>query len=42
MTLYEAEDRCGGHTLTADACGVPVDLGFQVHAHGGAALALPA
>ncbi|GBF87498.1 cyclopropane fatty acid synthase [Raphidocelis subcapitata] len=31
VTLYEAEERCGGHTLTADAAGVPVDLGFQVY-----------
>jgi predicted NAD/FAD-binding protein len=30
VTLYEAEERCGGHTLTDEACGVPVDLGFQV------------
>ncbi|KAI8475498.1 MAG: cyclopropane fatty acid synthase [Monoraphidium minutum] len=31
VTLYEAEERCGGHTLTEEACGVPVDLGFQVY-----------
>lgn len=32
VTLYEAEERCGGHTLTVDAAGFPVDLGFQVRA----------
>jgi len=30
VTIYEAEERCGGHTLTDEACGVAVDLGFQV------------
>lgn len=30
MTLYESESRCGGHTLTYDSPGYPVDLGFQV------------
>ena len=30
MTLYEKEGKCGGHTLTDDSPGYPVDLGFQV------------
>lgn len=30
MTLYEKEGQCGGHTLTDDSPGYPVDLGFQV------------
>ncbi|KAK9821949.1 hypothetical protein WJX81_001503 [Elliptochloris bilobata] len=30
VTLYEREARCGGHTLTDDSPGYPVDLGFQV------------
>ena len=30
MTLYEKEAKCGGHTLTDDSPGYPVDLGFQV------------
>lgn len=30
MTLYEKEAVCGGHTLTDDSPGYPVDLGFQV------------
>jgi protoporphyrinogen oxidase len=30
VTLYESESRCGGHTLTDDSPGYPVDLGFQV------------
>lgn len=30
MTLYESEATCGGHTLTDDSSGYPVDLGFQV------------
>ncbi|EIE24233.1 cyclopropane fatty acid synthase [Coccomyxa subellipsoidea C-169] len=31
VTLYESESRCGGHTLTDDSPGYPVDLGFQVY-----------
>lgn len=30
MTLLEKEPTCGGHTLTSDDPGYPVDLGFQV------------
>ncbi len=30
MTLYESEATLGGHTLTDDSSGYPVDLGFQV------------
>jgi hypothetical protein len=30
VTLYESEASCGGHTLTDDSSGFPVDLGFQV------------
>lgn len=30
VTLYESEATCGGHTLTDDSSGYPVDLGFQV------------
>ena len=30
MTLYESEATFGGHTLTDDSSGHPVDLGFQV------------
>ena len=30
MTLLEAEPTLGGHTLTDDSAGFPVDLGFQV------------
>ena len=30
MTLYESESTLGGHTLTDDSSGYPVDLGFQV------------
>ncbi len=29
VTLYESESCCGGHTLTDDSPGYPVDLGFQ-------------
>ena len=28
--MYESEPQCGGHTLTDDSPGYPVDLGFQV------------
>lgn len=43
VTLYEAEARCGGHTLTDDAGGgVQVDLGFQVRAGPQAATAATA
>jgi predicted NAD/FAD-binding protein len=31
VTLFEAEDSCGGHTLTDNSSGWPVDLGFQVY-----------
>lgn len=31
VTLYESEERCGGHTLTDHSSGYPVDLGFQVY-----------
>lgn len=31
VTLYESEDTLGGHTLTDDSSGYPVDLGFQVY-----------
>ncbi|BDA46075.1 probable cyclopropane-fatty-acyl-phospholipid synthase at C-terminar half [Coccomyxa sp. Obi] len=31
VTLYESESCCGGHTLTDDSPGYPVDLGFQVY-----------
>lgn len=30
VTLYESEETVGGHTLTDDSSGFPVDLGFQV------------
>jgi predicted NAD/FAD-binding protein len=30
VTLFEREATCGGHTLTDDASGHAVDLGFQV------------
>ena len=30
VTLYEREAVCGGHTLTDDSAGYPVDVGFQV------------
>lgn len=30
VTLFESEERCGGHTLTDYSSGTPVDLGFQV------------
>lgn len=30
VTLYESEPTFGGHTLTDDTSGFPVDLGFQV------------
>ena len=30
VTLFESEATCGGHTLTDDSSGYPVDLGFQV------------
>ena len=30
VTLFESEARCGGHTLTDNSPGFPVDLGFQV------------
>ncbi len=30
VTLYESEETIGGHTLTDDSSGFPVDLGFQV------------
>lgn len=30
VTLFEREARCGGHTLTDETSGWPVDLGFQV------------
>ena len=30
VTLYEKENVFGGHTLTNDSSGYPVDLGFQV------------
>ena len=30
MTLFERNADCGGHTLTDEASGFPVDLGFQV------------
>lgn len=30
VTLFEAEERCGGHTLTDTTTQWPVDLGFQV------------
>lgn len=30
VTLFESEAQCGGHTLTDDSSGYPVDLGFQV------------
>ena len=32
VTLYEKEPACGGHTLTDDSAGFPVDVGFQVSA----------
>jgi predicted NAD/FAD-binding protein len=31
VTLFESESTCGGHTLTDDSSGYPVDLGFQVY-----------
>ena len=31
VTLYESEPTFGGHTLTDDSSGHPVDLGFQVY-----------
>ena len=30
VTLFEKELSFGGHTLTDDSLGFPVDLGFQV------------
>jgi len=30
VTLFESEERCGGHALTVDTPEGPVDLGFQV------------
>ena len=30
VTLYESEPTAGGHSLTDDSAGFPVDLGFQV------------
>lgn len=30
MTLFEAEEQCGGHTLTDKTSPWAVDLGFQV------------
>ena len=30
VTLFEKEPQAGGHTLTDDSPGYPVDLGFQV------------
>lgn len=30
VTLFEKEGSCGGHTLTDDSPGFPIDLGFQV------------
>ena len=30
VTLFEKEATFGGHTLTDDSLGYPVDLGFQV------------
>ena len=30
VTLFEESYGCGGHTLTDDSPGYPVDLGFQV------------
>lgn len=33
MTLYEKDAKCGGHTLTDESPGYPVDLGFQVLVH---------
>lgn len=30
VTLFEAEETCGGHTLTDSTGQWPVDLGFQV------------
>jgi len=30
VTVYEKESKLGGHTLTDNSAGVPVDLGFQV------------
>lgn len=30
VTLYESDPTVGGHTLTDDSSGFPVDLGFQV------------
>ncbi|KAK9818144.1 hypothetical protein WJX72_007777 [[Myrmecia] bisecta] len=31
VTLFEKDEICGGHTLTDDTAGYPVDLGFQVY-----------
>jgi predicted NAD/FAD-binding protein len=31
VTLFEAASNCGGHTLTDNSSGWPVDLGFQVY-----------
>ncbi|KAK9804082.1 hypothetical protein WJX73_004574 [Symbiochloris irregularis] len=31
VVLFEKEGCCGGHTLTDDSPGYPVDLGFQVY-----------
>lgn len=31
VTLYESDKMLGGHTLTDDSSGYPVDLGFQVY-----------
>jgi predicted NAD/FAD-binding protein len=31
VTVFEAEDRVGGHSHTVDALGVPVDTGFIVY-----------
>lgn len=31
VTIFEAEDRIGGHSHTVDALGVPVDTGFIVY-----------
>lgn len=30
VTLFERDPQAGGHTLTDDSPGHPVDLGFQV------------
>lgn len=31
VTLFESEAECGGHTLTDESSGYPIDLGFQVY-----------